>query len=76
MPGGQYSTLPFDRVMKDGKLVGLSTYNVYTSNVRAWISLAMIDHDEAVDGSEVIVVWGEEDGGTAKPAVATLMPPG
>ncbi len=69
MPGGQYSTLPFDRVMKDGKLVGLSTYNVYTSNVRAWISLAMIDHDEAVDGSEVIVVWGEEDGGTAKPAV-------
>lgn len=69
MPGGQYSTLPFDRVMKDGKLIGLSTYNVYTSNVRAWISLAMIDRDEAVDGSEVIVVWGEEGGGTSKPPV-------
>lgn len=69
MPGAQYSTLPFDRVMKDGKLIGLSTYNVYTSNVRNWISLAMIDRDAAVDGSEVVVVWGEENGGTAKPAV-------
>ena len=69
LPGGQYSTLPFDRVTKGGKLIGLSTYNVYTSNVRAWFSLAMIDRDAAVDGSEVIVVWGEENGGTSKPAV-------
>jgi vanillate/3-O-methylgallate O-demethylase len=69
MPGGQYSTIPFDRVMKEGKLIGLSTYNVYSTNVRAWISLAMIDQDKAVDGSDVIVVWGEENGGTAKPVV-------
>lgn len=69
LPGGQYSTLPFDRVMKGGKLVGLSTYNVYTSNVRAWFSLAMVDQAAAVDGSEVTVVWGEENGGTAKPSV-------
>ena len=69
MPGGMYSTLPFDRVMKSGKLVGLSTYNVYTSNVRAWFSLAMIDREAAVEGSEVIVVWGEPNGGTAKPSV-------
>jgi glycine cleavage system aminomethyltransferase T len=69
MPGGQYSTLPFDRVMKDGKRIGLSTYSVYTSNVRAWFSLAMIDRDAAVDGSEVVVVWGEENGGTSKPSV-------
>ena len=69
LPGGQYSTIPFDRVQKDGKLVGLSTYNVYTSNVRAWFSLAMVDRDAAVDGAQVTVVWGEPNGGTAKPSV-------
>ena len=69
MPGAMYSTLPFDRVTKAGKLVGLSTYNVYTSNVRAWFSLAMLDPDAAVEGSEVSVVWGEPNGGTAKPSV-------
>ena len=68
-PGSQYSTLPFDKVMRDGDLVGLSTYNCYTSNVRAWFSLAMIDQGHAVDGREVAVVWGEEGGGSAKPGV-------
>jgi len=69
MPGSQYSTLPFDQVLKDGKLIGLSTYNVYTANVRAWFSLAMVDRDVAIEGSEVSVVWGEENGGTSKPTV-------
>jgi glycine cleavage system aminomethyltransferase T len=69
MPGGQYSTLPFDSVVKDGRTVGLSTYNVYTANVRAWFSLAMVDRDAAADGTEVVVVWGEENGGTSKPTV-------
>jgi len=55
--------------MQNGALIGLSTYSVYTSNVRAWFSLAMIDRAAAVDGAEVIVIWGEENGGTAKPAV-------
>ncbi len=68
-PGSQYSACPFDSVLKDGKLIGLSTYNCYTSNVRAWFSLAMIDETEAVDGAEVTVVWGEENGGTDKPVV-------
>ena len=49
--------------------MGLSTYNCYTSNVRAWFSLAMIDQGHAVDGREVAVVWGEEGGGSAKPGV-------
>lgn len=69
LPGGMYSTLPFDRVQKAGKLVGLSTYNVYTSNVRAWFSLAMVEREAAVEDSEVTVVWGEPNGGTAKPSV-------
>lgn len=69
LPGSHYSTLPFDKVAQDGQMIGLSTYNVYTTNVRAWFSLAMIDADKAVDGAEVTVLWGEEDGGSAKPIV-------
>lgn len=68
-PGSHYSTLPFDCVMQNGTLIGLSTYSVYTANVRAWFSLAMIDRAAAVDGAEVSVIWGEENGGTAKPSV-------
>jgi hypothetical protein len=69
MPGAQYSTIPFDAVTRNGKLIGLSTYNVYTTNVRAWFSLAMIDEDQAIDGAEAVLVWGEEGGGSSKPIV-------
>ena len=51
------------------RLAGLSPYTVYTTNVRHWFSLAMVDEDLAVDGTEARVVWGEEDGGSAKPIV-------
>ncbi len=69
MPGAQYSTLPFDKVLQNGDLIGLSTYNVYTVNVGHWFSLAMVDADKAVDGAEAVLVWGEENGGSAKPIV-------
>jgi len=69
MPGAQYSTLPFDKVLLGDELIGLSTYNVYTSNVRHWFSLAMVDEAHAVDGKEAVLVWGEENGGSAKPIV-------
>lgn len=65
-PGAQYSTVPFDRVTKDGELIGLSTYSCYTANVRAVFSLAMVDDAHAVDGSEVGLTWGEENGGSDK----------
>ncbi len=68
VPNAYFSILPFDKVLLDGKVVGLSTYTVYTSNVRCWFSLAMVDEDVA-DGTEVTVVWGEEDGGSQKPIV-------
>ena len=50
-------------------MVGLSTYQVYTVNARSWFSLAMIDEDLAIDGTGVSIVWGEEGGGSARPAV-------
>jgi len=68
VPNAYYSILPFDKIVADGRVVGLSTYTVYTSNVRSWFSLAMVDED-VPDNTEVNVVWGEEDGGSAKPVV-------
>jgi glycine cleavage system aminomethyltransferase T len=68
-PGAQYSTLPFDQVLKDGQLVGFSTYNCYTANVREVFSLAMMDADHAVDGAEFTLTWGESGGGSKKPTV-------
>ena len=67
-PNAYYSIMPFDKVSIGARMVGLSTYTVYTANVRGWFSMAMIDEDVA-DGSEVTVVWGEEGGGSKKPIV-------
>jgi vanillate/3-O-methylgallate O-demethylase len=69
MPAAHYATLPFDAVLKDGVLVGLSTYPVYTANVRGWFSLAMLDEYQAIDGDELTLIWGEPNGGSGKPGV-------
>jgi vanillate/3-O-methylgallate O-demethylase len=69
LPLANYSTLPYDKVLKDGKIVGLSTYTGYTYNERAMISLAMIDTELSEPGNEVTLVWGEEGGGSPKPTV-------
>jgi syringate O-demethylase len=33
------------------------------------LTLAVLDADHAEPGTDVTLVWGEEDGGTAKPTV-------
>ena len=43
LPLANYATLPFDKVVKDGKTVGLSTYTAYSFNERAMLSLGCID---------------------------------
>jgi vanillate/3-O-methylgallate O-demethylase len=68
-PLANYSTLPYDKVVKDGKTVGVSTYTGYTYNERAMISLAVIDVEHSELRSEVTIVWGEEGRGSAKPTV-------
>jgi vanillate/3-O-methylgallate O-demethylase len=69
MPGSQYTTHPYDSIHKDGKLAGISTYAVYSSNARRWISLAMVDEAQAATGTPVSVTWGEPHGGTRKSTV-------
>jgi syringate O-demethylase len=68
-PSAVYSTLPYDKVMKDGKTIGISTWCGYSSNERRELTLAIIDAAYAEPGTQVTFVWGEENGGTSKPTV-------
>ena len=69
LPLSNYATLPYDKVLKDGETVGVSTYTGYSFNERAMLSLACIDVEHSEPGTEVTVVWGEEGGGSPKPTV-------
>jgi vanillate/3-O-methylgallate O-demethylase len=69
LPLANYSTLPFDQILKGGKTVGLSTYTGYTYNERAMISLGVVDIEHSDPGTTVTLVWGEEGRGSSKPTV-------
>jgi vanillate/3-O-methylgallate O-demethylase len=69
LPLSNYSTWPNDKVLKDDKVVGVSTFSGYSSNESSMLSLAMVDIDQSEPGTEVTLVWGEEGGGSAKPVV-------
>jgi glycine cleavage system aminomethyltransferase T len=68
-PSAVYSTLPYDKVLKGGKTIGVSTWSGYSYNERSMLSLAVIDTEHSAPGSEVTLVWGEEGGGSSKPTV-------
>jgi len=67
-PLSNYATWPYDKVLLDGSMVGVSTFSGYSYNERSYLSLAMVDTDVEL-GSEVTLVWGEEGGGSTKPVV-------
>jgi len=69
LPLSNYSTWPNDKVLKDGTMVGVSTFSGYSSNESSMLSLAMVDEEQSEPGTEVTLVWGEEGGGSAKPVV-------
>ncbi len=68
LPLSNYSTWPYDRLVRDGEPVGVSTFSGYSYNERSMLSLAIVDSDVEI-GTEVTLVWGEEGGGSAKPVV-------
>ena len=51
----------YDAVLADGETVGLSISPKYDYNERAILSLCPIDAEYAEPGTEVTVVWGEEN---------------
>ena len=68
-PSSVYSTLPYDKVVKDGKVIGVSTWCGYSSNEGTMLTLAMINIEHSEPGTQVTFVWGEEGGGSSKPTV-------
>jgi vanillate/3-O-methylgallate O-demethylase len=68
LPLSNYATWPYDKLLYGGEIVGLSTFSGYSYNERAMLSLAIVDVDVPI-GTEVTLVWGEKDGGSAKPVV-------
>jgi len=69
LPLANYGSSNYDTVLDaDGTQVGVSMFTGYSANERAALSLATVD-PSVQEGTEVTVVWGEEDGGTRKTTV-------
>jgi syringate O-demethylase len=60
---------PYDAVIVDDELVGVSTWVGYSANEGKMLTLAVVDEQHAQPGTEVTFVWGEPGGGSAKPTV-------
>jgi len=67
-PLSNYASASYDKVLKDGKTVGVSMFSGYSYNERSMLSLAVVDPDVEL-GAEVRLLWGEEGGGTKKTTV-------
>jgi vanillate/3-O-methylgallate O-demethylase len=68
LPIANYASSSYDAVTMNGKVVGLSMFTGYSHNERCGLSLGVVDENINV-GDVLTLVWGEENGGTAKPTV-------
>jgi vanillate/3-O-methylgallate O-demethylase len=68
LPLSNYTSSSYDKIMNGNKLVGLSMFSGYSYNERSMLSLGAVDPDIEI-GTELTLVWGEEDGGTRKTTV-------
>jgi vanillate/3-O-methylgallate O-demethylase len=68
LPLSNYASANYDKVTKDGKTVGFSMFSGYSFNERSMLSLGTVDPDVKI-GDELLLVWGEENGGTKKTTV-------
>jgi vanillate/3-O-methylgallate O-demethylase len=69
LPLSNYASSSFDMVMSKGKMVGASMFAGYSYNERAMISLGIVEEQYAKPGTELTLIWGEENGGTRKTTV-------
>jgi vanillate/3-O-methylgallate O-demethylase len=68
IPLSNYTSASYDRIMLNGKQVGLNMFSGYSYNERSFLSLGIVNADVPL-GTEVKLVWGEENGGTKKTTV-------
>jgi vanillate/3-O-methylgallate O-demethylase len=69
LPLSNYASSSFDAVMRGGKMVGASMFSGYTYNERKMLSLGFVEEQYAKPGTELTLIWGEENGGTKKTTV-------
>ncbi len=67
-PMATYTACQFDRVEKNGAHVGNMNLSIYSTNTRSFISLGSLD-DAAQPGDEVVLTWGEPNGGSDNRAI-------
>jgi vanillate/3-O-methylgallate O-demethylase len=68
MPLSNYANSNYDQLTANGKTVGVSLFSGYSYNERSYLSLGTVDADVAI-GNEVVLTWGEPNGGTGKTTV-------
>jgi vanillate/3-O-methylgallate O-demethylase len=68
LPLANYSSSSYDKVLKNGKVVGLSMFSGYSYNERSVLSLGVLDPGVQI-GDVLTLVWGEENGGSKKTTV-------
>ncbi|HWL46250.1 MAG TPA: aminomethyl transferase family protein [Sphingomonadaceae bacterium] len=68
LPKARYAWFQMDKVLRNGRQVGISMDNGLIPNERAFISLASVDLEHCRPGTELTVLWGENPR-SAKPAV-------
>ena len=68
-PLSNYASSSFDSVTSGGKVVGASMFSGYSFNEREMLSLGFVDAEFAAPGTQLTLVWGEENGGTKKTTV-------
>jgi vanillate/3-O-methylgallate O-demethylase len=68
IPIANYGSASFDKVSKDGKGVGYAMFSGYSYNERTVLALGIVNPEVNV-GDELMLTWGEEGDGTAKPTV-------
>lgn len=68
LPLSNYASASYDKVVKGKKSVGFSMFAGYSYNERSMLSLGIVDPDIEI-GTELKIVWGEENGGTGKTTV-------
>jgi vanillate/3-O-methylgallate O-demethylase len=69
LPLSNYASSSFDSIMSGGKVVGASMFSGYSFNERKMLSLGFVDEQYAKPGTQLTIVWGEENGGTKKTTV-------
>jgi vanillate/3-O-methylgallate O-demethylase len=69
LPLSNYASSSFDSIISGGKVVGASMFSGYSWNERTVLSLGFVEEPFAKVGTELTLVWGEENGGTRKTTV-------